>query len=94
MCALYVENYVLGVRVNFLILLLQVGEPGKLLGVDEIVSGLEKLGESPEVTNSLRQYLRPAFATLPMYGLSSISSAVFVILSTFQEAPARASCRW
>ena len=70
-----------------------MGEPGKLLGVDEIVSGLEKLGESPEVTNSLRQYLRPALATLPMYGLSS-GYPVFDILSTFQEAPARASCRW
>ena len=70
-----------------------MGEPGKLLGVDEIVSGLEKLGESPEVTNSLRQYLRPAFATLPMYGLSS-GYPVFEILFTSQEAPARASCRW
>merc|ERR1719209_878760 len=41
-------------------------QPGKLLGVDEMVSGLERLGESPEVTNPLRQYLRPALATLPM----------------------------
>ena len=48
---------------------LQMKEPGKLVGVDEIVSGLERLGESPEVTNPLRQYLRPVFATLPMYGL-------------------------
>ena len=36
-------------------------------GVDEIAAGLERLGESPEVTNPLRQYLRPALATLPMY---------------------------
>jgi len=43
-----------------------MGEPGKLVGVDEIVSGLEKLGESPEVTVPLKQYLRPALATLPM----------------------------
>ena len=47
----------------------QMKEPGKLVGVDEIVAGLERLGESPEVTNPLRQYLRPVFATLPMYGL-------------------------
>ena len=26
-------------------------KPGKLVGVDEIVSGLERLGESPEVAN-------------------------------------------
>ena len=45
----------------------QMRQPGKLVGVDEIVSGLERLGESPEVTNPLRQYLRPALATLPMY---------------------------
>ena len=40
-----------------------------LLYADEIVSGLERLGESPEVTNPLRQYLRPALATLPMYAM-------------------------
>ena len=45
----------------------QMREPGKLVGVDEIAAGLERLGESPEVTNPLRQYLRPALATLPMY---------------------------
>ena len=49
-----------------LICSLQMGEPGKVVGVDEIVSGLEKLGESPEVTIPLKQYLRPALATLPM----------------------------
>jgi len=52
-----------------------VGEPGKLLGVDEIVSGLERLGESPEVTNPLRQYLRPALATFPMKILQELVSA-------------------
>ena len=46
-----------------------MGEPGKVVGVDEIVSGLEKLGESPEVTRPLKQYLRPALATLPMYAV-------------------------
>ena len=53
-----------------------MGQPGKLLGVDEIVSGLEKLGESPEVTDPLRQYLRPALATLPMYVLSYVVSSI------------------
>merc|ERR1719180_636015 len=52
-----------------------VGEPGKQLGVEEIVSGLEKLGESPEVTNPLRQYLRPALATLPMKLLQELVAA-------------------
>ena len=55
---------------------LQMGQPGKLVGVDEIVSGLEKLGESTEVTNPLKQYLRPALATLPMYGLINVVSSV------------------
>jgi hypothetical protein len=49
-----------------------MGEPGKVVGVDEIVSGLEKLGESPEVTNPLKQYLRPALATLPMMILQEL----------------------
>jgi len=49
-----------------------MGQSGKLVGVDEIVSGLEKLGESPEVTNPLRQYLRPALATLPMKILQAL----------------------
>ena len=53
-----------------------MGEPGKLVGVDEIVSGLEKLGESPEVTGPLKQYLRPALATLPMYDLINVVSSV------------------
>ena len=52
---------------QLLISLPQMREPGKLVGVDEMVLGLERLGESPEVTNPLRQYLRPALATLPMY---------------------------
>ena len=66
-----------------------MGQPGKLVGVEEIVSGLEKLGESPEVTNPLRQYLRPALATLPMYVL--LSSFISPFVCDFQEDPARAS---
>ena len=31
-------------------------KPGKLVGVDEMVSGLERLGESPEVANPLNIY--------------------------------------
>ena len=73
----------------------QMKEPGKLVGVDEIVAGLERLGESPEVTNPLRQYLRPALSTLPMYGLlNSFIHSVFDILSTFQEIPTRACRLW
>ena len=55
------------VTIKFGICSQQMKEPGKLVGVDEIAAGLERLGESPEVTNPLRQYLRPALATLPMY---------------------------
>ena len=69
-----------------------MGQPGKLVGVNEIVSGLEKLGESPEVTDPLRQYLRPALATLPMYDLINVVSSVCVC--DFQEDLARAGLLW
>ena len=69
-----------------------MGEPGKLVGVDEIVSGLEKLGESPEVTVPLKQYLRPALATLPMYDLINVVSSVQLL--DFQEDLARAGRLW
>ena len=54
-----------------------------MLGADEIVSGLERLGESPEVTIPLRQYLRPALATLPMYyGLLWCIADTFIHISS------------
>ena len=57
-----------------------------MFGVDDVVSGLERLGESPEVRNPLRQYLRPFLVTLPMYDLFGRKANTFIHIS-------RPSCR-
>ena len=42
------------------------GKPGRqTLGIDQIVSGFEKLGESSAISESLRQLLTPVLETYP-----------------------------
>ena len=42
-----------------------VGAPGKSLGIDELVSGFDKLREPPIISASLRQLLTPVLDTFP-----------------------------
>ena len=51
-----------------------VGAPGKSLGIDELVSAFDKLGEPPIVSTSLRQLLTPLLDTLPRQNQCKIPS--------------------
>ena len=52
-----------------------VGKPGKAeVGLKEIVEGFARLGEPPQLLDSLNQLLTPVFNTFPRSAEYSVSS--------------------